>query len=183
MRSGWQRNGSQKPILWKCCYLTKPTLGGQNLGETSAGESPKIAAPYRSLIDSGFIPPDCKNRQVYLCHTWVGRNKQSCHAHNLVESPSIKIKSSFLPVSWYEAAACSSPTSRNCLDYEPINGLWSTYIGIRLMGAFMMETILISVIFFSDLLADDIEIIDHGALLKAWLNWKEKGKHIIRFIW
>ena len=195
------RNGAGKTTTMKMLLgLTKPTSGEVKIwGKSLQGNEKKLLPRIGSLIESpGFYPnlTGTENLRIFATLRGVPNNHAIKDALDLVGLP-YKDKKLFSQYSLGMkqrlaiALAVMHDPELLILD-EPINGL--DPIGIAEVRSFIRElcdargkTILISSHILSEisLLADDIGIIDHGALLEeeslAELEQKS-SKHIRRFL-
>ena len=176
------RNGAGKTTTMKMLLgLTKPTSGEVKIwGKSLQGNEKKLLPRIGSLIESpGFYPnlTGTENLRIFATLRGVPNNHAIKDALDLVGLP-YKDKKLFSQYSLGMkqrlaiALAVMHDPELLILD-EPINGL--DPIGIAEVRSFIRElcdargkTILISSHILSEisLLADDIGIIDHGALLK-----------------
>ncbi|XBK14266.1 ATP-binding cassette domain-containing protein [Faecalibacterium prausnitzii] len=193
------RNGAGKTTTMKMLLgLTKPTSGEVKIWGTSLqGNEKKLLPRIGSLIESpGFYPnlTGTENLRIFATLRGVPNNHAIKDALDLVELP-YKDKKLFSQYSLGMkqrlaiALAVMHDPELLILD-EPINGL--DPIGIAEVRSFIRElcdargkTILISSHILSEisLLADDIGIIDHGALLEeeSLAELEQKSSKHIRF--
>ena len=191
------RNGAGKTTTMKMLLgLTQPTSGEVKLwGKPLRGNEKKILPRIGSLIESpGFYPNLTATENLRIFATL--RGVPSSHAINdaldLVGLP-YKDKKLFSQYSLGMkqrlaiALAIMHDPELLILD-EPINGL--DPIGIAEVRSFIRDlcnergkTILISILSEISLLADDIGIIDHGALLEeeSLAELEQKSSKHIRF--
>ena len=193
------RNGAGKTTTMKMLLgLTKPTSGEVKIWGTSLqGNEKKLLPRIGSLIESpGFYPnlTGTENLRIFATLRGVPNNHAIKDALDLVGLP-YKDKKLFSQYSLGMkqrlaiALAVMHDPELLILD-EPINGL--DPIGIAEVRSFIRElcdargkTILISSHILSEisLLADDIGIIDHGALLEeeSLAELEQKSSKHIRF--
>ena len=193
------RNGAGKTTTMKMLLgLTKPTSGEVKIwGKSLQGNEKKLLPRIGSLIESpGFYPNLTGTENLRIFATLRGGTKQSCHQRcsgsgrtalqdkKLFSQYSLGMKQRLAI-----ALAVMHDPELLILD-EPINGL--DPIGIAEVRSFIRElcdargkTILISSHILSEisLLADDIGIIDHGALLEeeSLAELEQKSSKHIRF--
>ena len=193
------RNGAGKTTTMKMLLgLTKPTSGEVKIwGKSLQGNEKKLLPRIGSLIESpGFYPnlTGTENLRIFATLRGVPNNHAIKDALDLVGLP-YKDKKLFSQYSLGMkqrlaiALAVMHDPELLILD-EPINGL--DPIGIAEVRSFIRElcdtrgkTILISSHILSEisLLADDIGIIDHGALLEeeSLAELEQKSSKHIRF--
>ncbi|ERI90289.1 bacitracin ABC transporter, ATP-binding protein BcrA [Blautia sp. KLE 1732] len=193
------RNGAGKTTTMKILLgLTKPTSGEVKIwGKSLKGNEKKLLPRIGSLIESpGFYPnlTGTENLRIFATLRGVPNNHAIKDALDLVGLP-YKDKKLFSQYSLGMkqrlaiALAVMHDPELLILD-EPINGL--DPIGIAEVRSFIRElcnargkTILISSHILSEisLLADDIGIIDHGALLEeeSLAELEQKSSKHIRF--
>ena len=193
------RNGAGKTTTMKMLLgLTKPTSGEVKIwGKPLQGNEKKLLPRIGSLIESpGFYPnlTGTENLRIFATLRGVPNNHAIKDALDLVGLP-YKDKKLFSQYSLGMkqrlaiALAVMHDPELLILD-EPINGL--DPIGIAEVRSFIRElcdargkTILISSHILSEisLLADDIGIIDHGALLEeeSLAELEQKSSKHIRF--
>ena len=193
------RNGAGKTTTMKMLLgLTKPTSGEVKIwGKSLQGNEKKLFPRIGSLIESpGFYPnlTGTENLRIFATLRGVPNNHAIKDALDLVGLP-YKDKKLFSQYSLGMkqrlaiALAVMHDPELLILD-EPINGL--DPIGIAEVRSFIRElcdargkTILISSHILSEisLLADDIGIIDHGALLEeeSLAELEQKSSKHIRF--
>lgn len=193
------RNGAGKTTTMKMLLgLTKPTSGEVKIwGKSLQGNEKKLLPRIGSLIESpGFYPnlTGTENLRIFAILRGVPNNHAIKDALDLVGLP-YKDKKLFSQYSLGMkqrlaiALAVMHDPELLILD-EPINGL--DPIGIAEVRSFIRElcdtrgkTILISSHILSEisLLADDIGIIDHGALLEeeSLAELEQKSSKHIRF--